>query len=43
MKYGLIAFGKMKPDIMGGGPESINKAMAEVKKVGEKHGVTVKT
>ena len=43
MKYGYIAFGKLKPDIMGGGPESINKAMAELIKVAEKHDVMVKT
>ena len=43
MKFGYISFGKMKPDIMGGGPESINKAMAEVIKVAEKHGVKIKT
>lgn len=43
MKYGYIAFGKMKSEIMGGGPESINKAMAEVIKVAEKHDVMVKT
>ncbi|MFA9496883.1 MAG: hypothetical protein ACERKS_13315 [Candidatus Bathyarchaeota archaeon] len=43
MKYGYIAFGKLKQDIMGGGPESINKAMAELIKIAEKHEMTVKT
>ena len=43
MKYGYIAFGKLKPDIMGGGPESINKAMTELIKIAEKHEMMVKT
>ncbi len=42
MKYGYIAFGKLKPDLMGGGPESINTAMDAVKKVAEKHEVKIK-
>ncbi len=43
MKYGYISFGKLKPDIMGGGPESINKAMAALIKIAEKHEMIVKT
>jgi len=43
MKYGYISFGKLKPDITVGGPERINKAMAELIKVAEKHEMKVKT
>jgi hypothetical protein len=40
MKYGYIAFGKLKQDIFTG--ENINKAMDAVKKVAEKHEVKIK-
>ena len=39
MKYGYIAFGKMKPDVS---IDNVNKMMEEVKKVAEKHEVKVK-
>ncbi len=40
MKYGYIAFGKLKQDMFTG--ENINKAMDAVKKVAEKHKVKIK-
>jgi hypothetical protein len=43
MKYGFISFGKLRPDIMGGGPESINKAMDALIKIAEKHEIMIKT
>ena len=39
MKYGYIAFGKMKPEST---VETVNEAMEKVKKVAEKHEIKIK-
>ena len=41
MKYGFIVYGKWKPAVMEGMPESVNKEQARIKKEAEKHGMKV--